>query len=335
MPQHRHAFTLVELLTVVSILGVLTALLLPAVQSAREAGRRSACQNNLKQIGLAVDLHLSSTERFPMGGWGHQWIGIPGRGSAERQPGGWIYSILPYLELSHLHNLGSGHSEDLSEAGYSQRLSTPIQIFTCPSRRACAAWEVASGFAYAGAPRPLGHALRVARSDYAINGGASHVFSYSGPKTLALGDDPQFWSNQPYVAWFTGVSHLRIAAPINSFDDGRSKTYLVGEKMIDPANYENGLSLGDNESMYVGFSNDLHRFTGLAESDRPWMPPLADGPESVDPFGYLRFGSAHGDGFYVVCCDGSVHYLSFDIDPEVHFRAGHRRDGGAPIRDVE
>src|SRR3990172_513221 len=105
--------------------------------------------------------------------------------------------------------------------------------------------------------------------------------------------------------------------------------------MIDPAKYENGQSVGDNDSLYSGYSNDLHRFAGNVGNATPWMPPLKDGIETVvDPFGYLRFGSAHTGGSNMAYCDGSVQYLSFDIDAEVHFRAGHRRDRGAPVDEL-
>ncbi|NBP86592.1 MAG: DUF1559 domain-containing protein, partial [Mycobacteriaceae bacterium] len=92
----RHGFTLVELLVVIAIIGTLMALLLPAVQAARESGRRTACLNNLKQLATAVESHKTSMGHFPTGGWSTNWIGNPDRGANWRQPGGWCYTILPY-----------------------------------------------------------------------------------------------------------------------------------------------------------------------------------------------------------------------------------------------
>ena len=108
----RRAFTLVELLVVITIIGILIALLLPAVQAAREAARRLQCANNLKQLSVAMLIHEQANGFFPSGGWNWQWIGDPDRGTGKEQPGGWCYTTLPYIEQQALHDLGSDGDAD-------------------------------------------------------------------------------------------------------------------------------------------------------------------------------------------------------------------------------
>ena len=98
-------FTLVELLVVITIIGILIALLLPAVQAAREAARKLQCANHLKQLALGCLQHEGLMGRLPCNGWGFAWTGDADLGNAQQQPAGWLYNILPYIEQQALHDM--------------------------------------------------------------------------------------------------------------------------------------------------------------------------------------------------------------------------------------
>lgn len=322
----RIGFSLVELLVAIAIIGALVALLLPAIQAGRESARLAQCKNNLRQLAVGLNLHHDQVGHFPYGGWGYQWRGIANRGFGRRQPGGWVYNILPFIEMQALHDLlTEGSSTDVPAC-----LATPIVITTCPSRRPCQAWPVSSEFAYMSNLRPSGTVQVAARGDYAINSGATSAFSFEGPPDLTAGDSRTFkWPSDvgalldSEVA-FSGISHLRRGMRAQGIEDGLSATYLAGEKFVELSHYEDGEFLGDNEAVLSGFSNDNHRYARLK------LEPLPDSARNLDTSAQLRFGSAHVAGVVFATCDGAVALTSFDVDDEIYFRAGHVADGGKP-----
>ena len=130
------AFTLLELLVVIVIIGALIALLLPAIQSSREAARASHCRNSLRQIAAAMLLHHDSQRCFPSSGWHFTWVGEPERGTGLEQPGSWVFNLLGYLDAEDIRSLGAGLSGDARADALIQRCATPIPLFNCPTRRA-------------------------------------------------------------------------------------------------------------------------------------------------------------------------------------------------------
>jgi prepilin-type N-terminal cleavage/methylation domain-containing protein/prepilin-type processing-associated H-X9-DG protein len=328
----RTAFTLVELLVVITIIGILVSLLLPAVQTAREAARRVECRNNLRQIALAWLHHEQEQTFLPVGGWGYCWAGEPSRGFNLRQPGGWDYNILPYLELGAVHDLGidEGMVGSASRPGFLQRVQSPVATFICPTRRPTMAYPfiVSAGlnqFVNV-SPQPT----VVGRCDYAANAGECTWLPYyvlpESPSSLSAGDSTSFagWAGYPGNQ-VNGVVGLHVMVTLASISDGTSHTYMVGEKNLDPDLYSTGGSLGDNQGWDVGWTADNVRIVGLIGSAPPTeCQPVQDTP-GFDPA--IDFGSAHPTGFNMALCDGSVAFLSYTIDLETNRRLGVRADG--------
>ena len=185
----RRAFTLVELLVVIAIIGILIGLLLPAINAAREAGRRTQCKNNLKQLGLACLNHISTHEIYPTGGFGWTWAGDPNCGYKAAQPGGWTFNILPFLEFNYLHDYGLkgpvGSAAQMQ--GCAEMLKTPIPTFVCPSRRAAQLYPLTGSYPTNATPVNGGPDL-VTRSDYAISCGSQSNNQPAGRRVGRLPD---------------------------------------------------------------------------------------------------------------------------------------------------
>lgn len=340
--QRRLAFTLVELLVVIAIIGVLIALLLPAVQAAREAARRTQCQNNLRQLGLAALNHESAIGHLPTGGWGTKWVGDPDLGFGEMQPGGWLYNILPYIEESNFYDLASDGKPNVvttqQREGAKICVESPVSMINCPSRRSNTTFAIADVW-YGGAylPENAGVCRQAGRSDYAANGGDAGLDHGTGPPNLQFALDGHY-SKLIKEANFTGVIFWGSEIKLAQITDGTSNTYLAGEKYMNPDHYETGLSGADNETWCTGWNNDNYRVSAaVSASGIPdYYPPLGDTPGFTSVF---RFGSAHPSTFHVAFCDGSTQALSFEISPELHRRYSNRDDGlitsedAAPILD--
>lgn len=275
----QRGFTLVELLVVISIIAILIGMLLPAVQAAREAARRTQCANNLKQLGLALSNHESSYRSFPGNGgytdgskfkdtagdlieiatfdfaeadlfkWG---IGIPGA-RPEEQPGCWAFSLLPYLEQTNAY----------------QKLSIEAQpiVFLCPSRSRPASLPTADD----------------AHGRYLSGGWAWAKTDYAGNK-LAVPSLPD-------------VTHPA------EIGDGLSNTIALGEKAFN-RNEQLPSSWYWDEPLYSGGSDGTVRDGLLLVPDGNWE--------------FRRnWGSAHPGVTGFVAFDGAVHWSTHSIDQEI------------------
>jgi prepilin-type N-terminal cleavage/methylation domain-containing protein len=336
----RRGFTLVELLVVIAIIGVLVAILLPAVQAAREAGRRTTCINNLRNIGLAFQNHLDVHKHYPTGGWGWLWAGDPDRGYGVRQPGGWMYNILPYMEEQALHDLGKGLAElnAAKKTAAKQVVQTPLAWATCPTRRSVEVFPVTwsgigpnPGINIQGPltlPGGSASSYWAARSDYCAN--ASDVGNnehFGGPGSYQAGDSGSgFWTNTRCPGGapaLCGISYERSLVKLKDVKDGVSKTYLVGEKYLNRLKYGTGSDAADNEFWNVGYDNDMFK-TGDREPASDGMVLNAAGVPQDDP---NRYGGAHEQAFHMVLGDSSVKRIPYEVDLTVHRRLSHRTDG--------
>jgi prepilin-type N-terminal cleavage/methylation domain-containing protein len=313
-------FTLVELLIVIAVIGLLLQMLLPAVEMAREAARRTTCQNHLRQIGLASTQHLDLQKHFPSSGWGWNYVGDADRGYGKEQPGSWEFNLLEYLEQGELRSLGAGQSEAEKKLALERQLRTPLSIFNCPSRRLPRLYPLTAEIGCKQGELVL-NIDEAAKSDYAISVGeigapAPHD---DPPESFRQAADPEFtWYD---TSFYTGVSFGRSQVRASQVTDGLTKTYLVGEKQIPAIFYKDGRSSGDNKSLYHGFDNENARSAGdiISQDDRSRDAPTTHLAWS--------FGGPHPGTWQVVLCDGSVHSVSYDISLEVHQRLANRKDG--------
>ncbi|QDV76038.1 DUF1559 domain-containing protein [Botrimarina mediterranea] len=212
----RTAFTLVELLVVIAIIGVLVALLLPAVQAAREAARRTQCNSQLKQIGLAIQSYHDANGQFPTG-----------RTSTDEFGVSWAYAILPQIEEQSLYDAFDPSQPVHSEAN-ATAMRTPIAVYACPSRGpATADRDFDNNEQGAGANgEPRGVAVR---GDYAANAGLEEDTGMEDSDYLE--GEVDFRSG--HVDWsLSGPIFSNSKIESRNVTDGMSKTLAVGEKFI-------------------------------------------------------------------------------------------------------
>ena len=294
---------------VIAIIGVLVALLLPAVQAAREAARRTHCQNNLKQIGVALHNYLSTFKRFPPGGMDYGWCRFPENGGADIvKNGNGLQLLLPYLEQQVIYEqfdtkyaaYDSIHGDDTccaptamlgsllgGSAGGNKKLSRqPLSLFACPSD---------SGDPF-----------------LKIGGGAAKTnYDFSATNSYFCNDWSRSEASKQRVF---GENSTTRAAQVT---DGLSKTIVMVETMRD---VYNGRAPAWSFRSWVMVGIDISE-NGINQ----WQ----EGPEprrsKLSGWGYA--GSLHSNGTHVLMADGSTHFLSESTGKSVRESLAAMADG--------
>ncbi len=334
----RHGFTLVELLVVIAIIGILIAMLLPAVQSAREASRRAKCQANIKQLGLALHNYHDAQKRFPPGNQGMVDNCSAANNSSANNWGraGWSWSVflLPHLEQQQLSdrllvNSGSGQVVCGSPSGSQATLAnsggrnqvalqqTPLEVFVCPS-----AGDGKLNFG----PGAAASAGKYAKSNYKGVAGADSA-QFDG-----VGDTLPDGSAGVVYGLFRRIPFMRAGVWGNAGDwvyvrakdvsDGLSKTLAFGETFC---NVSSGTPLGKIDSTIGTLpSNGMYRggvWVGAISGELPngmtvgiLQPGASSSNGTLKGSGQYAFSSRHPGGVLFGIADGSCRFISENAD---------------------
>jgi prepilin-type processing-associated H-X9-DG protein len=279
---------------VIAIIGVLVALLLPAIQAAREAARRAQCANNLKQLGLGVQMHHDAKKAFPTG-----------RNRTNTRSVSWAYYLLPYIEQQAMY---TAYQEGLEvhELGNATTFRTPVPTMFCPSRRAPVAdsdFDNNDGMATVD-PEAAGKA---APGDYAANAGDEDFNGDEDSLPSGLGAD-----GDRFDPVDSGPIFTRSKINERHVTDGLSNTFAIGEKYI-AVEVEEGIT-PPAPGLEDAFFGDSAIFAG--DSRQTILRATDDGFPSVTPDDddNKRFGSEHNQQCHFVFLDGSVRPISYTID---------------------
>lgn len=328
MHKGRLGFTLVELLVVIAIIGVLVAILLPAVQAARESARRAQCTNNLKQMGLACHNFHDARKSLPP-------AYTAGQGFAT-----WLMLIMPYTEETSAYTARNPEWSFYADINAGDAMKTQVPLFLCPSRRS--APQIAL-------PEPRGSVTnRVgASADYVMCAGDGSYLD-DGATFAPTSPNVRFYSHGPSAASGAGCDVgdgyvLAGTAPnqqlvkyhlfrnLKTITDGTSQTLMAGEKHLHPDHFSDYL-WGDGSFYNDNNSQVCARVAGplypIASDPKDTTFNLTGAADVVGRYHYKVFGSAHsGAVCQFVFCDGSVRGLLPTINGTVLGYLANRADG--------
>jgi prepilin-type N-terminal cleavage/methylation domain-containing protein len=333
----RVGFTLVELLVVIAIIGVLVALLLPAIQAAREAARRSQCTNNLRQLGIALQNYHSASNKFPPGDLGYR---VPGNIPVTRAPNKpptdpdfipftpHLVFMLPYLEESARFNLYDRKLDwDRQLEPVLAQLSGPLPTYQCPSDERQIMEATTGG--------PTGSVnFRDHKGNYGVSWGSfAFLDQYDQTITGAPSNLNAFTAEDHYRAAFgTGWG-----AKIGQITDGTSNTLAMMEMIQAPSvegQVDRRARIWNHISGTYQISTQLQpNAEGRDRTvcvDRPEMD-LPCTNSAVENTAFISSRSRHPGGVHAVMCDGSAHSITDDVDLLV-WKSLSSIDGGEPVQ---
>jgi len=284
--RHR-AFTLVELLVVIAIIGILIALLLPAVQAAREAARRSQCQNHLKQWGIALHSFHDTYKKLPAGGYPDV------SGGFYRVMSGFV-PLLPFVEQTTIYDKFDIR-QNIAHANNAEALKQTVPIMFCPSRRGPTVTS------------------NISRGDYAFSAGGegSHI---NTPNLEPSGTSTYF------KGMFSQCDKVRFAL----ITDGLSNTIAMGEKRIEEYRDASGTLIDGATVDYIDGPQYRWGYHATRNMKSPLNRPLVTSSwNDLD----ANFASRHPGGAHFLFGDGAVHFLSETINWDTYQNLANRADG--------
>ena len=324
-------FSLVELLVVITIIGVLIALLLPAVQAAREAARRVRCRNNLKQLGLALHNYAEHYSALPPGAivsrvyrssgtanydpWPEAVSDAPGMHGTS-----WMLQILPFIEQTALFDRWDFRR---SVSGNRATAETDVAVFYCPTRRSAVRPEDRQIMFPKRAPGDSFVGWTAGGNDYAGCIGAQN--SFANP-TMSSVKRPFCGPAYVYRTDMRGVFAPNLATRFSEIADGLSNTIAVGE--VPRCQWS-----GEAPNDYWGPCHTSIDGWAAAGANTLFDTAAADTTNDVGQLGgfnndyFESAGSDHADGAHFTMADGSVHFISDRIDQTVYARLGSMADG--------